>query len=59
MASGCICDKCGEFYKTLPFHNMNAAGDCLYSRIKLINKEYDLCPSCTLKVENFIKKGGF
>lgn len=50
------CDKCNKVFDTSGYACMSADGERTYSHVEVYGTEYDLCPSCTLKLMQFLEK---
>ena len=50
------CDLCGDVYDTSPFANMLGNGELAYSKIRIWELEYDLCPVCTYKLHCWLEE---
>ena len=55
VTNSTTCDKCGDVYNTEPFANMDADGELTYSSFHIYGNKYNLCPTCTSKLDNWIR----
>ena len=49
-----VCDRCNFGYKTGPFENMMGNGELSYTKINVYGDVYNLCPSCTSILYNWL-----